>query len=128
MRAVVSHGEIHPLEPLPADCRTVSRSGSRRQMMAEVRLRGSTTISPSWQRFSLRMTATKKNNWSERCTKCTARPRSKFDGRWGSPDAGLLARLQPSLRGIAQGIAGRRPNASGSPGRPSIHFVPSHYL
>ncbi len=47
----------------------------------------------------------------------------RFVGKWGLPDAGLPARLQPSIRFVAQGFAGAGADPPRSQGRASFHFL-----
>ena len=123
VKAVVSRGEIRPLEPLPADWQEgqplrVEKADDDEMPVEEIDrdfavLAGLCAASEPADEDQL----------ERRCAKRAARPRSRSVGKWGSNNAGLPARLQPFIRLAAQGFAGARANPPRSQGRASFHFL-----
>ena len=123
VKAVVSRGEIRPLEPLPADWQEgqplrVEKADGDETPVEEIDRDFAVLAS-----LCAASEPANEDQLERALRKRAARPRSRFVGKWGLPDAGLPARLQPSIRFVAQGFAGARADPPRSKGRASFHFL-----
>ena len=122
LKAIMSHGEIRPLEPLPADWQEGQRLRVEKIDDAEVPvdeiIRDFAALRPCVRPAIPRT----RRSWTGLCRKHATRPRTRFVGKWGSPDG----RLSPDCNHFSAAIRKVSPvrdRIHAVQGRPSFHLL-----